>query len=286
LRIQRKVEKRREERERKERHQEWQRIADERTRKEEERKEERRSRDNHFRWRCRVWIEHGPNPAGDNHPPWWSFPAIELVNSPFRNTPWILEASPRFPEERQIFHREDCTCPKSFPNPCFPDPKRHTLNAIYEEVNQEFTRLFAAAERQTTFCNASQTLWKVLHYCRYTERNTPKNHYRRTYGGCWVGQLLHHEVYEHLAHDCQRFIAPGKPGFARSCALRIIPRIIEHCVFRSGRLGPGGPARPIPESWGYPSTCNNTVLRCVAQKYYFPSEHRLNFKIYKFALGG
>jgi hypothetical protein len=266
-----------------EEYQEWQRRAEQRRVRQEDEDEERRVRSNLFHHRCLAWR---PSLAGDNHPPWWSFPAIELVNSPFRNTPWILSAAPRFPLERQIFHREGCTCPKGYPSPCFPDPSRHTANAIYLEVNQEFDRRFAAAQIQTTSCSASQDLWKVLHYCKFTERHIPRNHVGRTRGGRWVGQLLHQEVYDHLAHDCLRFLHPQTADFARSCALRIIPRIIEHCVFRLGHIGPGGPARPIPGSWGYSSVCHRTILRYVEQKNQFPREQRLNFKIYEFGKGG
>jgi hypothetical protein len=267
----------------------WQREAEERTRIEEERQEGRRHRAAHHRWLCHEWYRlGGPNLAGDNHPPWWSPPAVELVHSPFRNSPLILAPFPRYQEEREIFHREGCTCPISFPVPCFPDPSRRTENDIYEEVNKEFTRRFEAAKLVTTHCRESQALWQVLHYCRYTEKGIQNPHFphgSRTRGGRWVGQLLHHEVYAHLAHDTLRFIEPGTKGFFRQCALRIIPRIIEHCVYRSGQIGPGGPARPQPGSWGYPIATNNTVLAYLLH-HDNPGARRLNFKIFKFAKGG
>jgi hypothetical protein len=255
-----------------------------------------------FHYLCRAWR---PTLAGDNPPPWWDIPAVQLVDSPFEGTPWELPATPRSPLERLIFHREDCSCPNiakdrlllasSMPQlfisgrsdyqgvesrRCIADDCRQYANAIYIEVNKEFTRLFAAARIQTTHCSASQDLWRVFHYCNL------QCNVGRTRQGRTVGRLLHHESYDALNHDCVRFIQPHSADRASRCALRIIPRIIEHCLFRSKHLGPGGPARPVPGSWGYSIASKDTILKYVYQRDQFPQRGLLNFKIYKFGKGG
>jgi hypothetical protein len=219
-----------------------------------------------------------------------------------------LPATPRSPLERQIFHKEGCSCAPPWKDRLLcasslpqlfisgrsdyqgigagqverrtADDCRLYANQILLEVNKEFNRLFAAAQSQTTHCSASQDLWTVFHYCNLQCNSI------RTRQGTAVGQLLHHEAYDALNHDCLRFIRPCAVDRSSRCASRIIPRIIEHCLFRSKHLGPEGPARPVPGTWGYSIASNNTILKYAFRRDQSPNTGRLNFKIYKFAEGG
>jgi hypothetical protein len=212
-----------------------------------------------------------------------------------------LPSTPRSPAERKIFHIEGCSCPpvwkdklllaSSTPQLYIPgrsdyqgvevrrawaEDRRFYANQILREVNQEFNRLFADAQVQSTHCSVSQELWTVFHYC-----NLPYNSSRTNHGRS-VGELLHHAAYDALNHDCLRFFQPCVVNRGIRCALRIIPRIIEHCVFKSRHLGPRGIARLVPGTWGFSIPNNWTILQYVTQRHQFPRTARLNFRINKF----
>jgi hypothetical protein len=87
----------------------------------------------------------------------------------------------------------------------------------------------------------------VLHYC-----NLPGNA-ARTKNGTAVERLLQPVLYDVLNHDCLRWLYPGQIDRIRRSALRIVPVIIENCIFRARQHGREGIAVPplLGGAWGF-----------------------------------
>jgi hypothetical protein len=238
--------------------------------------------------RARIWR---PTPAGDNHPPWWDIPAVLLQDSPFEGSSWELPSTPRNLLDRKIFHEEGCSCPTG----AIPIPipgrsyfqgverdrdeckdRRFNTNTIQVCVDQEFNRLFAQAREADTHCSAAQELWRVFHYC-----NLPCNA-GRTRKGTSLGRLLHHVAYDAFNHDCLRWLRPGQSDRHHLSALRIIPVIIEQCIFKTRQHGPKGIAPPVPGTWGFNLPSLSTVIKYAYLREQSPATALLNYKIHKF----
>jgi hypothetical protein len=170
---------------------------------------------------------------------------------------------------RNIFHQEGCSC---LPDPVLSSPglsdyqavprdkdwcqdsRRHTIK-IRERVSHEFNLLFAFARGVEDHCKASQELWRVHHYC-----NLPCNA-ERTRQGTTVGQLLHPVVYDVLNVDCLRWRSPYHYNRHCDSALRIVPVIIKHCIYKTEQYGPKGIAPRVPGTWGFHLATTATVLK-------------------------
>jgi hypothetical protein len=168
---------------------------------------------------------------------------------------------PLTPLQRNLFHVEGCQCPTDSvfePVPGLADyqgkyrdryqveDSRYYANRIQEQVGIEFNRLFAEASLVSTHCPRSQQLWRVFHYC-----NLPVNA-ARTKNGTAVGGLLQPALYDVLNHDCLRWFYPGHYDRFRQSALRIVPVIIENCIFRASFHHIGRAVSPLlGGAWGF-----------------------------------
>jgi hypothetical protein len=222
--------------------------------------------DREYRERAHRWR---PTPDGLNHPPWYDYPEVAIQDSPFQGQAWELPVPPLSQRYRKIFHEEGCSCPsdsvlavpglsdfQAVPEDkkLCPDSRLHPIR-IQECVDLEFNLLFAFAQGVGDNCKLSQELLRVHHYC-----NLPCNA-ERTRQGKSVGRLLYPVVYDVLKLDCLRWLQPGHVDRHCKAALRIVPVIIEQCIYKTKQYGPRGIAPPVPATWGFSLPTTETVIK-------------------------
>jgi hypothetical protein len=200
-----------------------------------------------------------PTPEGLNFPHWWLWPIVINPNFPFPSAPWELTVPPPHESFRTIFHGELCTSPPAHQSEFGVSDWPQVDDSCYTDliqicVDNEFDRLFALAEVNNTHCAASQVLWRVLHYCKLP-CNTMRNK-----GGEAISHLLRQEAYHDINIDSLRWIRPSHFDRHLKIALRLVPVIIEQCIFKTKTHGLKGVAPPVPGSWGFAPLKNEKVL--------------------------
>jgi hypothetical protein len=202
-----------------------------------------------------------PTADGTNHSFWYDHPHAFIEHPPFPSFDWHLPVPPERQSYRQIFHQEGCSCPTD--SVLIPVPGLSDFQGVYEEaewvqdsrlhanriqkcVDKEFNRIFTQAKAAELHCNSAKHFWRVYYYC-----NLPCNR-ERTQGGTKVGRLIHPEIYDALNHDFLKWLEPGNYDRPRLISARLIPVIVENCIYRTESLGASGVAPPAVGAWGSP----------------------------------
>jgi hypothetical protein len=188
------------------------------------------------------WV---PSPDGLNFSHWWRLFTVINPAIPFPSVAWNLPYPPPHENFRtDLFHDE---LPLSSIAACqmitTGSLAQYHASIIQSCVDQEFKRLFVQAKAVDTYSAPARDLWRVLHYC-----NLPCNAVRTEKGEA-ISRLLRSETYDDISMDSLRWLAKNHFDRHHMSALRLIPVIIENCIFRSEvNHGLQGVAPPVPST--------------------------------------